>query len=533
MNLLETLQNAFPGLRAHAVGDDYTLEVSAPSLHDVLQLLKRDIGFIFLLDIIAIDQHKLENGSERFAVIYHLLHMEHHRRLRVRVMVGESLSLPSIVDIWKSAAWSEREVHEMFGLKFDGHETKRLLTSSDWDGHPLLKDWQPRSLSERADVSNIDLDFPWLAHISDDERLHRHSIDIVPSHPGIQGSCLIRAEVLGDMVKRAKVEVGLQHRGVEKIAENKTFAQFMPYAERLNFSSPFIGAVAWAQTIEKASFIVLTDRAQAMRMIFMELARAMDHSMMLASMARDLGAAGYAEPFLRLRSIAQNLFLNYAGTRAMGPLVRIGGLHFDLPVGWIRFCLESVHQMQQILQQASESLVRNPAWLTLQGQASMSADQALDWGFTGPCLRACGVNYDLRKNSPYYFYADVDFDIPLGINGDPYDRYLVRVEEIRQSLRIISQILDHIPSGAIIGGDVDYETLKIAKGEYYNYIESSNGELGFYFVSDGSDKPYRLKIRAPSFFHFQSFTTFVENVTLDQATALLASMNAISAEIDR
>lgn len=554
--LLETIQQAFPGLRAKEFGSDLALEVSPPSVHDVLKMLKREMGFIVLLDIIATDYlqyPRFDQSQKRFCVVYHLLHMELHKRLRVQVFLDDTESLMSVCDIWQGAAWGEREVHEMFGIKFDNHQTARLLTEKMFPGHPLRKDWSA-PLNYRPSEFSMP-EFSWLPNISDDERLCRRVIDITPSNPAIQGTFTIKAEVLGDEVKRAHVEIGMQHRGVEKLAEKFLFNQFIPYAERLNFSSPSIGAIAWAKTVEEALKIKVTDRAQALRMILMELSRVLDHATCLGAMAQDLRAWGACSVFNRIREHICNLFVAYNGSRLTNGSIRIGGLAQDLPVGWVTRCLDMIAIIQDEIADIEKQLNQAPSWLIFHGEGSVSAASALEWGFSGPCLRACGVNYDLRKNSPYYFYQDVDFEIPLGINGDPYDRYLVRVEEMRQSLRIVSQVLDHIPSGAILSEDPriartvgalslgsneyakHYELYQngvaLDVGEYYGCVESANGELGFYLISDGSGKPYRLKIRGPSFYHFQSFTGSIQNLSIDAAVAVLASLNAITGEIDR
>lgn len=556
MNLLEGLQVAFPGLRAQVEGRDYSLEVSAPTLHDVLKLLKREKGFIFLLDIIGVDlsQHQKKDAkTKRFSVVYHLLHMEAHRRLRVRVFLDENDGLQSICDLWSAARWCEREVSEMFGIVFENHKTKRLLTESSFPGFPLRKDWQAPLDYVASDYTPPD--FPWLPEISDDERLCRRVIDITPSHPAIQGTFLVRAEVLGDRVKRAQVEIGMQHRGVEKLAEGKLLSQFIPYAERLNFSSPSIGAIAWVKTVEEALEINIPDRVQALRMILMELSRVMDHATGLAAMAKDLRAWAAAANFDQIRELICQLFASYGGTRLMTGSVRVGGLVSDLPVGWATRCLEVINKLNSHIDAIDMQLTKAPSWLFFHGEGGVNAADAIEWGFSGPCLRACGVNYDLRKTSPYYFYQDVDFEVPLGINGDAYDRYLVRLHEMRQSLRIVSQVLDHIPSGAIFTDDPrlalpktqlslsssDYAKhfdlyqngLSLSTGEYYGFVESANGELGFYLISDGSGRPYRLKVRGPSFFHFQSFSKIVQELRIDSAAALLASLNAVSGEIDR
>jgi NADH-quinone oxidoreductase subunit C/D len=539
LNLLHRLQEAFPGLRAQTIHDDLFLEVSSPSLHDVLHLLKKDMGFILFLDLIVVDQieKKTSHEMKRFCVTYHLLHLEEHKRLRVQVALDEDITLPTITELWPASAWSEREAAEMFGLIFEGHVTKRLLSSSAWQGYPLRKDWKSQGHVSTDFLEADKNNFPWLESLSDQERLSRKVIEIQPAHPAIQGGFSLQVEVLGNQVKRAFVEVGLQHRGVEKIAESKTYAQFLPYAQRISFSSPFICATAWAHTIEQALSIKLPDRAQAMRMVLMELARVMDHAVCLGAMAQDLNATHGARLFHQLRLMVQDLFVAFCGHRLMGPVILLGGLSVDFPVGWIKQCLDSIHEMNKLLLQAQRLMTKHPAWLALQGQAMMSAQEAIAWGFSGPCLRACGVNYDLRKNSPYYFYQDVDFEIPLGINGDPYDRYLVRIEEMRQSLMIVSQILDHIPSGQILAAKLEDQSkiheLIVPAGEYYGHLESANGELGFFLVSHEDTKPYRLKIRGPSFFHFQSFSEVVQNTTLDGACALLSSLNAINAEIDR
>ncbi len=557
MKIIDSLNKNFPTLAFKESREHLVVSLDSQIVFDVIKLLKKDFGFIFLLDIFATDHLKdfsANKREKRFTISYHLLHLEEHKRLCVNVELNQDESLLSFSDLWLNAKWPEREIAEMFGLNFENHKTKKLLTTDQMNGFPLRKDWvyQPKS---PEDLVFKKPEFPWLPEVSDDERLCRQVIDLSPSHPAIQGTFILRAEVLGHKVKRALVEIGLQHRGVEKIAESKLYGQFIPYAERLNFSSPMMGAIAWAKTVEDALDIEMTDRCQALRMIMMELSRVLDHSTCLAAMAQDLRAWDASVIFHRIRSHVSSLFVSYNGSRLMGSSVRIGGMVYDLPIGWVTKCLDAIHLIQVELKEILTILNRAPSWLVFHGEGGMNAAQAIEWGFSGPCLRACGVNYDLRKNSPYYFYQDVEFEVPLGINGDPYDRYLVRVEEIQQSLKIVSQVLDHIPSGAVQTDDprlakttgslrltsADYAKhfdlyqsgTKIDAGSYYSFIESANGELGFYIISDGSGTPYRTRVRAPSFYHFQSFCDSIENVSLESATAILSSLNAISGEIDR
>ena len=550
MNFLRNLKNIFPDLSLESDARDYSLQVSVGEVRDVLKRLRDEMDFILLLDIVAVDLYhkdsKRQAETKRFAVIYHLLQMEEHCRLRVKVDLKKDDVLPSVVDLWCAADWSEREVAEMFGIEFSNEmHKKRLLTQNNFPGFPLRKDWK---LERDYDLSETAWsDFPILADALFDEQRCRRVIDIIPSHPAIQGTFRVRAEVLDDRVKRAQVEVGMQHRGVEKIAESKMFAQFFPYAERLNFSSPCIGAIAWAKILEEALAIKLSDRVQAVRMILMELSRVMDHATGLAAMSKDLRAFGAATAFDRIREHLCQLFVSYSGSRLMTGSICLGGLNHDLPVGWVSYCLDVMSELEREIDKIDRQLTQNSSWLTFQGEGGITGAMAIEWGFTGPCLRACGMNYDLRKRSPYYFYNDVEFEVPLGINGDAYDRYLVRLHEMRQSLWIVSQVLDYIPSGAIRPSDprllltenrtqrpkLDRKDLKIEPGEYYSFVESANGELGFYLVADGKSCPYRLKIRGPSFFHFQSFTHFVQDLRIDNAAALLASLNAVSGEIDR
>ncbi len=557
LNLIQSLNQHFPTLNFVENQSSLKVSLNTAIFHDVIKTLKKDLGFIFLLDIFATDFLSYKGSktrSKRFAVTYHLLHLEEHKRLVVEVEVNEGESLASLVDLWANAPWPEREIAEMYGIQFDNHKTQKLLTPAHLKGFPLRKDWE----NSKVDIDQLSFEkpqFEWLAEIDDDEKLCRQVVDLNPSHPAIQGTFIVRAELLGNKVKRALVEIGMQHRGVEKIAESKQYGQFTPYAERLNFSSPMMGAIGWAKSVEDALDLEITDRCQALRMIMMELSRILDHATCLAAMAQDLNAWDASAIFHRIRKHISALFVSYNGSRLMGPAVRIGGMVYDLPIGWVTKCLDAIHLISNELSEVLNLLNRAPSWLIFHGEGEMNAAQAIEWGFSGPCLRACGVNYDLRKNSPYYFYQDVEFEVPLGINGDPYDRYLVRAEEIQQSIKIISQVLDHIPSGSIQTDDprlakptgtlrltsADYAKhfdlyqngTAIEAGEYYSFIESSNGELGFHFMSDGSGVPYRLRVRAPSFYHFQSFTSSIRDVSLDSATAILSSLNAISGEIDR
>jgi NADH-quinone oxidoreductase subunit C/D len=503
-----------------------------------------------------VDNKDKKNGlpfAKRFEANYHLLNLENHLRIRVKVFLDEQEELPSVISLWKGADWFERELWDMFGVSFEGGPKKRLLTHQEFKGHPLRKDF---GLEERQKLSTPD----HLAPV-DNKRLkgpprESHWLNIGPSHPITKGALRVMVELEGEKIKDVLLEIGYLHRGFEKLCENLKYNQIIPHTDRLNYCSAALNNIGWCKAIEELMDLEIPERAKALRMVFGELSRVVDHFISIGSMAEDLGAPTGLWFFLEQRERVYNLFEKYCGARVTVSLTRIGGMGKDLPLGWANECLNVVKSLEKSLEDVFKMFSQLPWWMDKTRVCAISAKDALEWGFTGPCLRACGINYDLRKASPYYFYGDVDFDIPLGSKGDVYDRFLVRSEEIRQSLRIVTQVLDYLPLGPYKiedssislpdkrsvykkGEAYDQHSFLIERGfkppvgEIYSAIEGANGELGFYIQSDGEERPYRVKVRPPCFPIFQAFPEVVKGSYLSDAYATLASMNVIPGELDR
>ena len=560
-------QSAFSQSLKTAFGSDYSyafnnhvLFTDTHHLLSVMGKLKDEYGFNMLLDVCGVDNSKRPStdfrAGKRFESVYHLLNMDKNERVRVRVPVdvdgGEVV--PSVMSFWKGADWFEREAWDMYGITYAGRKKERLLTHHEFVGHPLRKDYRAdhnQPLSESQDIY-----FEPDPSISEDDARKREWINIGPSHPATHGTLRIMAEIEGEVIKRSRLEIGYLHRCFEKMAETHLYNQVIPYTDRLNYCSAPMNNIGWCKAIEDMMGIEIPDRAKALRMVLAELSRIIDHLVCIGAGAVDLGALTSFWFCFEERERVYELFEKLCGARLTVSLTRIGGMAQELPVGWVTDCLEVVKKMEKGIAEVDRLLTKNKIYVDRTRVCPISAQDAISWGYTGPCLRAAGVNYDIRKANPYYFYNDVDFEVPVGQNGDNYDRYLVRMEEMRQSLRIINQVLNNLPSGPYqsldkrvcippkkevytnIEGLMNHFMLVMKGvrppvGEIYSATEAANGELGFYVVSDGGANPYRVKVRPPCFAIYQSFSEVVQNKMISDAIAELGAMNIIAGELDR
>ena len=545
--LQKYLTQNFPEVDYSPQHQDHVLVASPTLIHPLLTNLKENYGFIMLLDICGVD-HLKKNHSKRFECVYHLLNMGEHQRLRLRIPIDIKESLPSITDIWKSADWFEREVWDMFGIEFKDKKKERLLTHKDFVGHPLQKDYDHSHIQKLSSPQEISFENP--------NQSLRHSIHIEPFNPVTQGILKIALELEGETVKRTQLELGYLHRCFEKICEGLSYNQVIPYTDRLNYCSAAMNSIGWCKSVETLMDIEIPDRAKVIRMIVAELSRVADHILCIETTAIGIGAISHHSLGLRLREQIYRLFEKLCGARITVSLTRIGGMAQDISLPWMKECRNCVNDILKKIIPFERYLTRNSTWLTRTKVCSISAEDAIEWGYTGPCLRACGVNYDIRQDSPYYFYKDIDFEIPLGINGDCYDRYLVRVEEIKQSLKMVLQLLDNLPWGPIMSEDdrvalPDKESVHTDRrsfikhvdriqqgiipptGEIYSCTEAANGELGFYLISDGSAHPYRVKVRPPCFPILQSLPQTIHDWLLPDAIISLSSMNIVPGELER
>ncbi|MGQ9500101.1 MAG: NADH-quinone oxidoreductase subunit D [Dissulfurimicrobium sp.] len=361
-------------------------------------------------------------------------------------------------------------------------------------------------------------------------------INIGPSHPAMHGTLRVIAWTDGETVVKADPEIGYLHRGVEKMGESLTYHQFIPLTDRLNYCSAICNNVAYEMAVEKLLGVDIPEKAQLIRIIMMELARIADHQVCVGILGVDLGAF---TPFFYLiiqREEIYEIFEWYNGARLTNTFGRIGGVEADLPEDFDQRWKELKPNLLKSIDETDKLLTHNRIWMDRTiGVTAFSPEDALDWGFTGPCLRACGVRRDLRKDEPYYMYDKFDFEVPVGKNGDVFDRYMVRMKEMEESIKIIDQaykMYKELPPDAPLMAKVP-KVIKPPEGEIYKAIESPNGELGFFIKSDGSERPYRIKIRPPCYMIYQAFPEMVKGEMIADLIACLSSLNIIAGELDR
>lgn len=520
---------------------------------DFFGFLKGKGHFDFLMNLTAVDYPGRE---KRFEVVYELFNSATTSRLRVKVQLAEGEEVPTLTKIWRGADWFEREVYDMFGIRFKGHlNMRRILTHHQFVGHPLRKDYPADKQQTCTEPMPIHFDNDPNDVPSDEEGLV--PLNIGPSHPATHGTLRVMAELRGEYINRANVELGYLHRCFEKMAETHAYNQVIPYTDRLNYCSAPMNNVGYCKAVEKMLGVEIPAKAQAMRVLLCELSRFIDHVVCIGANAVDLGALTGFFHLFSLREKVYTLFEKLCGARLTVSMTRIGGMAQDAPEGWFDDVLQTCKELRQGVSDIERLLSHNKIWLQRTVDVgAISAEDAIEWGYTGPCLRATGVPLDLRKAAPYYGYEQLDFDIPVGSTGDVYDRYSVRIEEMKQSLRIVEQICKNVPEGDYtirdknivlpekkdVYGNIEglmnhfmlvINGLRPPAGEIYDATEAANGELGFYCVSDGTGAPYRLKVRPPCFAIYQSFPNSIQGGLVADVIAILGSMNLIAGELDR
>jgi NADH-quinone oxidoreductase subunit D len=384
-------------------------------------------------------------------------------------------------------------------------------------------------------------------------------LNMGPSHPATHGVLRIVLELDGEIITKATPDVGYLHRGDEKIAENMTYTQFIPYTDRLDYLAPLANNVAYVLAVEKLMGIdkQLPPRCQFIRVICCELARVSSHLLGLGSFAMDVGALTVFLHTFTEREKIYNLCESLTGARFTTSYTRIGGVSRDLPPGWVEQCRQFCKEVVINIDETETLLSRNRIFVDrTQGVAVISKEDAVDYGLTGPNLRGSGVEHDLRKTQPYLVYDQLKFDVPVGSAGDCYDRYLLRVEEMRQSVRILEQCLDKLPDGPVNVPDMKIvlppkervltrmeelihhfinvtQGVNAPAGEVYFAHENPKGELGFYINSKGGGTPYRLKIRSPSFVNLSILPHVLPGLMVSDVVSVLGSFDFVMGECDR
>lgn len=545
-----------------AYGQDSVL-IRPSAVREVLQWLRSPAGggFDFLMDLCGIDLLNYGVSTHRFEVVYNLRAMASGRRVRVKAAVpAQDPEVESVADLWKCANWFEREVFDMFGVRFKGHPNlKRILTHHKFVGHALRKDYFVKDQQWLDDEPETLLDE--LGGFGDNPEDGGFSelvpVNIGPAHPAMHGTLRVLCKLDGETIVKAVQEIGYLHRAFEKHSEVGTWTQVIPYTDRLNYCSAMTNNVAYCRAVEKLLGIEVPERTKFIRIVIAEISRIIDHLVCVAASLVDLGALTNFWYCFALREKAYVALEGLCGARLTSSYVRVGGVSDDLNPVFVAQVREFLKELPNALNDVLGLVKKNRIFLDrTRGVGAITAEEALSWGYTGPCLRATGVAYDLRKSEPYDGYENFSFDVPVYYNGDTLDRLMIRFDEMVQSCRIIEQALDKMPGGPVFTSDrrvvqpdktatyttiealmnhfvLIYEGIKVPRGEAYSAIESPNGELGFHLVSDGSGRPYRVRVRPPCFPIFSSFPRLIEGAMLADAVAALGSLNIIAGELDR
>jgi NADH-quinone oxidoreductase subunit D len=385
----------------------------------------------------------------------------------------------------------------------------------------------------------------------------RMMVNLGPSHPAMHGTVRAVLELDGETITDLKLDIGFLHRGFEKSCENVTWTQCFPYTDRLNYVSSVMNNVGFALGVEKLCRVDVPERASYLRVLTSELHRMCDHFTLVGAMGLELGAMTVLIYAMEARDLIWDRLTEICGARLTSNYVRIGGVSRDAPEGWDRKVLQTLERAAELRGEIDQLITRNRIFLDrTRGTGAVSRADAIDLGFTGPCLRACGEPYDVRKAAPYLVYDRLDFDVPVGSNGDNFDRYAVRMEELKQCDRIVRQCFEQMPPGDIAVADVRYvpppkplvygtieglmahfklvmEGIKVPAGEAYSYTEAANGELGFYLVSDGGGRPYKLGVRAPGWAMTSALGHLVKGSLLADLVPTFDTLNMIGGEVEQ
>ena len=383
-------------------------------------------------------------------------------------------------------------------------------------------------MSQPIDTSNLDLDTKDKTFLDSTEMV----LNMGPQHPSTHGVLRVILKLDGEKVLGTECVIGYLHRGVEKIGENRTYTMFNPYVDRMDYVAAVSNGLGYCETVEKLLSVEAPPRAQYIRVIMTELCRIASHQVWLGTHALDIGAITPLFYAFRDREEILRIFEKYCGARLTTHAFRIGGCIYEAYDGFEQDVKNYCTFFLPKLDEYEKLLTTNRIWVTrTKGVGILKPEDSIALGVTGPVLRASGVKWDLRKAQPYECYKDLDFEIPTGINGDTYDRYLVRIAEMRQSVRILQQAVERIPTGPIMAKVP--KVIKPPVGEVYHSIEAPKGELGYFIVSDGSTQPYRVRVRPPSFVNLQALDTMVRGMLVADVVAVIGTLDIVLGEVDR
>ena len=552
-----------------------TLWVPRQILLEVLKTLKTDplCAYEMLFDLSAIDERSRRTGADPhsadFTVFYHLVSFSRNTDVRIKVALSdEDLSLPSAVSIWPCANWYEREAYDMFGIDFANHPNLlRILTPPHWQGHPLRKEHPARA----TEMDPFEMSEQFLQEQQESLRFSpeqwgmsesaKHTdfmfLNLGPNHPSVHGVFRIALQLDGEVIVEAVPDIGYHHRAAEKMGERQSWHTYIPYTDRIDYLGGVMNNLPYVMAVERMAGIVVPDRAKVIRIMLAEFFRISSHLVFYSTFAQDVGQMSPVFYMFADRERLLSIIEAITGGRMHPAWFRIGGVAQDLPQGWDRMVREFIDFLPARLDHYQKMSMDNSI---LKGRSvgigAYNTAEALEWGVTGPSLRATGLDWDLRKKRPYGGYDQFEFDVPTAQNGDTYDRAVVRVEEIRQSLRIIRQCLDNMPAGPYKADHPqttppakertmhDIETLiqhflnvswgpVVPPGECCTMVEATKGINSYYLTSDGGGMSYRTRIRTPSFPHLQMIPLISRGFMIADLIAIIASIDFVMADVDR
>ena len=582
---IEKLQATFPqAVQGYAeFRDELTIQIDPLQLRDISLFLRddEDLRFDLLVDVYGVDRLKL-GQSPRFAVNYELYSVPHNNFLRLVVAIpdpggavgqnGELPALPSVTEIWPTANWLERETYDLMGIEFTNHPwLHRILMPDNWVGHPLRKDYP---LGGEPVYFSHDRDNPRFAHLGKqimvgpsylaelppemDPDTHM-VVNMGPQHPATHGVLRLAVELDGEIVRKVSPELGYLHSGFEKTGENKRYEKFIPYCDRMDYLAPMNNNLAYVLTVEKLMEVEIPEHVQYVRVILAELQRIASHLAWLGTHAMDVSGTIHSLLMycFQARERILDIFEMVCGARMTTSYFNVGGLRWPLPGAFLDAVRAFLAEFEPYMKDYEGMLTRNPIWLSrLKGVDYLSAAEAIALGVTGPLLRAAGVPLDLRKVRPTTGYDRFEFDVPTSTDCDSYARYEVRINEMRQSARIVAQAVNSIKPGPYRTADrkvalppreeisTSMESLihhfklvtegyRPPAGQVYHLAENPKGWLGFGLISAGTAVPYRLRVRGPSFVNLQATHTMAKGGLVSDLVTIIGSIDIVLGEVDR
>jgi NADH-quinone oxidoreductase subunit C/D len=577
-DVVSILKNKFPNaaILLQETKDEFpTIWIEADQVIAVLSFLKKEIDqpFRMLYDLTAIDEQariqRIGQPESRFTIVYQLLSFERNAFIRLKVALAAAEPIiDSITSVWPSGNWYEREVYDLFGIKFKGHpDLRRILMPQTWIGHPLQKCHPARATEmgefklpeAKQEIEQNALQFKpeeWGLDktLGEDELMF---LNLGPQHPGTHGILRLVLQLDGEDIVNIVPDIGFHHRGAEKMGERQSWHSYIPYTDRVEYLGGVMNNFPYVMAVEKLAGITVPDRVKVIRIMMSELFRISSHLVWYGTFAQDLGMM---TPVFLMFNDRENIFdivEAICGARMHPSWFRIGGVAQDLPIGWEKLVQSFLDYFPKKLKEYDGLVMKNSIFKgRTVGIGVYSTEEAIEWGITGPGLRATGFAWDFRKKQPYSGYENFEFEVPVGQNGDCYDRAVVRTEEMRQSLRIIKQCLDNMPAGPYKSSHPlttppikektmqDIDTLinhflgvswgpVIPPGEAFCCVEATKGNNGYYLISDGNIGSYRTRIRTPSFPHMQLVPEISRGYTIPDLMAILGSVDFVLSDIDR